>query len=130
MTAQRPRAAVRVSQIPKSAIHEMTRLSKSVPDVAFLSWARPTAGTPAHIRDAAIDAIRDGRTGGYSETPGLLSLRQAIVEKLKRDNNIDATPEQIIVTVGAIEGLSAAVFATVDPGDEVLLFPPTQTVHP
>jgi len=129
MTAGRTPAARRVSEIPKSAIHEMTRLSKKVPDVAFLSWAKPTAGTPVHIREAAVEAIRNGFTGGYSETPGLESLRTAIVEKLKRDNNVDADIAQIIVTVGAIEGLAAAIFAMVDPGDEVLLFPPTYSTH-
>ena len=56
----RARISNRVSQIPKSAIHEMTRLSKEIDDVAFLSWAKPTAGTPEHIREAAIAAIRDG----------------------------------------------------------------------
>jgi aminotransferase len=122
-------AARRVTQFPKSAIHEMTRLSKQVPDVAFLSWAKPTAGTPPHIGEAAIQAIRDGLTGGYSETAGLPRLRAAIVEKLKRDNNVEADVAQILVTVGAIEGLAAAIFATVDPGDEVLLFPPTYSTH-
>ncbi|HUU45930.1 MAG TPA: pyridoxal phosphate-dependent aminotransferase [Acidobacteriota bacterium] len=121
--------AQRVSRLPKSAIHEMTRLSKDVPDVAFLSWAKPTAGTPQHIREAAIAAIRDGLVGGYSETPGLRSLREAIVRKLTEDNGIDADIAQLIITVGAIEGLAAAMFATIDPGDEVLLFPPTYSTH-
>ncbi|MCK4338150.1 MAG: hypothetical protein KAX11_09400, partial [Candidatus Aminicenantes bacterium] len=53
-------ASKRVSQIPKSAIHEMTRLSKEVEDVAFLSWAKPTSGAPHHIGEAAIDAIKKG----------------------------------------------------------------------
>lgn len=44
----------RVNQIKKSAIHEMTRLSKQYDDVAFLSWAKPTTGTPEHINDAKI----------------------------------------------------------------------------
>jgi aspartate/methionine/tyrosine aminotransferase len=57
----------RVRQIPKSAIHEMTRLSKAVDDVAFLSWAKPTMDTPAHIKEAAISAIQQGLVGGYSE---------------------------------------------------------------
>ncbi len=117
------------SQLPKSAIHEMTRLAKEVDDVAFLSWAKPTSGTPAHIREAAITAIRDGLVGGYSENSGLIGLREAIVRKLKRDNHVDANVSQIIVTVGAIEGLAAAIMAVIDPGDEVLLFPPTYSTH-
>jgi len=119
----------RVSQIPKSAIHEMTRLSKEVEDVAFLSWAKPTVDTPDHIKEGAVAAIRNGQVGGYSESTGLVRLREAIVEKLKRDNNVEADISQIMVTVGAIEGLAAAVMATIDPGDEVLLFTPTYSTH-
>ena len=107
----------------------MTRLSKEVDDVAFLSWAKPTSGTPEHINEGAIVAIRNGSVGGYSENAGLVSLRKAIVEKLKRDNDIEADISQILVTVGAIEGLSAAVMALIDPGDEVLLFTPTYSTH-
>ncbi|MDP8228332.1 MAG: aminotransferase class I/II-fold pyridoxal phosphate-dependent enzyme [Candidatus Electryoneaceae bacterium] len=119
----------RVAHIQKSAIHEMTRLSKEVEDVAFLSWAKPTSDTPEHIKDAAIAAIRDGRVGGYSENAGILPLREEIVKKLKRDNDIEANVSQIILTVGAIEGLSAAIMAVIDPGDEVILPTPTYSTH-
>ena len=123
------RISNRVAQISKSAIHEMTRLSKQVEDVAFLSWAKPTSGTPEHIGEAAVAASREGRVGGYSENAGIVKLREAIVEKLKRDNDIEADISHILVTVGAIEGLSAAVMAVIDPGDEVLLFTPTYSTH-
>ncbi len=123
------RTSHRVSEISKSAIHEMTRLSKEVEDVAFLSWAKPTSGTPDHINQAAISAIKEGKVGGYSETSGLPPLREEIVLKLKRDNGIDANVAQVLVTVGAIEGLAAAVMAVVDPGDEVILPTPTYSTH-
>lgn len=74
----------RVSQMPKSAIHEMTRLSKEVDDVAFLSWAKPTSGTPEHIKKAAVRAIEEGKTGGYSEPAGIYELREEIAKKLKK----------------------------------------------
>jgi aminotransferase len=122
-------ASNRVRQIPKSAIHEMTRLSKQVEDVAFLSWAKPTADTPEHIKEAAISAIKKGLVGGYSETPGLPKLREEIVVKLDRDNNIKANISQILITVGAIEGLAAALMVLVDPGDEVILPTPTYSTH-
>ena len=121
--------AERVNQIGKSAIHEMTRLSKEIEDVAFLSWAKPTTDTPEHIKEAAVKAIRDGLAGGYSESSGLPKLREAIVDKLKRDNKVNANPAQIIVTVGAIEGLAAAIMAIIDPGDEVILPTPTYLTH-
>ena len=123
------RTSHRIAQIPKSAIHEMTRLSREIDDVAFLSWAKPTSGAPSHIREAAAKAVLDGLTDGYSETAGLRQLREAIVEKLARDNHIIADPSQILVTVGAIEGISAALMAVLDPGDEVILPSPTYSTH-
>jgi len=123
------RISHRVRQIKKSAIHEMTRLSKEIEDVAFLSWAKPTSDTPEHIKEAAIAAIRGGLAGGYSQSSGLLELREEIAKKLVRDNHIPANPAQIMVTVGAIEGLAATVMALIDPGDEVILPSPTYSTH-
>ena len=119
----------RVEQIAKSAIHEMTRLSKQYEDVAFLSWAKPTSGTPKHINDGVIEAIEKGLTGGYSQSDGLPELRAEIVKKLKRDNSITAAPDELLVTVGAVEGLMASVMAVIDPGDEVILPTPTYSTH-
>ncbi|MCK5376699.1 MAG: pyridoxal phosphate-dependent aminotransferase [Acidobacteria bacterium] len=119
----------RVTGIGKSAIHEMTRLSQEVEDVAFLSWAKPTSDTPEHIKEGAIRAIADGLVGDYSPTSGVPALRRGIADKLKRDNRIDARDSQIIVTVGAIEGLAAAIMAVCDPGDEVILPSPTYSTH-
>jgi aspartate/methionine/tyrosine aminotransferase len=127
--ASSPRMSDRVGGIAKSAIHEMTRLSKEVEDVAFLSWAKPTSDTPDHVKQGAIAAVRAGRVGGYSENAGLLELREEICKKLRRDNHVDAHVSQIMVTVGAIEGLAAAVMALVDPGDEVILPSPTYSTH-
>ena len=123
------RISDRVLQIQKSAIHEMTRLSKEVEDVSFLSWAKPTSDTPEHIKEAAVAAIKKGLVGGYSENAGLLELRKEIAKKLKKDNNIDADTSQLLVTVGAVEGLSAAIMALVNPGDEVILPSPTYSTH-
>lgn len=124
-----PQISQRVVGIPPSAIHAMTALSKTVDDVAFLSWAKPTGAAPSHIHEAARAAIAEGRADGYSETRGLLPLREAIVGKLQRDNAIRANPDQVLVTVGAIEGLSAALMAVLDPGDEVILPTPTYSTH-
>jgi len=123
------RISERVLQIQKSAIHEMTRLSKEIEDVSFLSWAKPTSDTPEHIKEAAVTAIKKGLVGGYSENAGLLELRKEIAKKLKKDNNIDADTSQLLVTIGAVEGLSAAIMALVDPGDEVILPSPTYSTH-
>ena len=119
----------KVLRMKKSAIHEMTRLSKEIDDVAFLSWAKPTSDTPEHIRQAAVTAIQNGKIGGYSEASGLQSLREEVVVKLKRDNNIDADASEILITIGAIEGLASAITALLDPGDEVILPTPTYSTH-
>jgi len=119
----------KIVDIPKSAIHEMTRLSKQIEDVAFISWAKPTSGTPEHINKAAIRAIEENLTGGYSENTGLEVLREEIAKKLERDNRIKADPSEIMITVGAIEGLAAALLAAIDPGDEVLIPVPGYSTH-
>jgi len=110
------RISNRIMQIQKSAIHEMTRLSKEIKDVAFLSWAKPTSDTPEHIKEGAISAIKNGLVGGYSENTGLQELRKEIVKKLKRD-------------IGAVEGLSASIMALINPGDEVILPSPTYPTY-
>jgi aminotransferase len=127
--ADEPRISSRVREIQKSAIHEMTRLSKQVPDVAFLSWAKPTSDTPEHIKQAAVAAIKAGHVGGYSENAGMPELREEIAGKLARDNKVVANASDILVTVGAIEGLAAAVMTVIDPGDEVILPSPTYSTH-
>jgi len=107
----------------------MTHLSKQIEDVAFISWAKPTSGTPEHINRAAMQAIEKNLTGGYSENTGLEDLREEIAKKLERDNHIKADPSEIMITVGAIEGLAAAVLAVVDPGDEVIIPVPGYSTH-
>lgn len=107
----------------------MTRLSRELDDVAFLSWAKPTSGAPSHIHKIVAERVAKGQADGYSVNAGILELREAIVQKLHRDNGIEAAPSQIIVTVGAIEGLTSALLAAVDPGDEVILPTPTYSTH-
>ncbi len=121
--------ANRSLNIPKSAIHEMTRLSQQYKNVAFLSWAKPTTGTPSHINEAAIKAIQDGKTSGYSTTSGLIELRESIVEKLWRDNRIQASADEIIVSIGAVEALTASIMAVINPGDEVIIPTPAYSTH-
>jgi aminotransferase len=129
MMSDKVRISNRVKQMGTSAIHEMTRLSKDIDDVAFLSWAKPTSDTPEHIKEAAVQAIDNGLVGGYSAPLGLPALREEIAKKLIRDNHVDANASEVLVTVGAIEGLAAAVMTVVDPGDEVILPSPTYATH-
>ena len=124
-----PEMSQKVREIQPSAIHKMSSLASQIKDAVALSWARPDAPTPAHINEAAIKAIEAGLTSKYSPPPGLLKLREAIVKKLERDNNIKASPDEVLVTTGSIEGIFAAILAVVDPGDEVIMPSPNYSTH-
>lgn len=81
---------------------------------------QPDFDTPQHIKDAAIKALREGRTG-YTVNAGIPELRAAICEKLRRENALSCQPGQVIVTAGASEAIHIAVQALVNPGDRVLV---------
>lgn len=89
----------------------------------------PDFATPAHIVQAAKDALDCGRTK-YVAAAGLPELRKAIAEKLKRENNLDYDPSQIIVSNGAKHSIFNAVFATINEGDEVLIPKPYWLTYP
>lgn len=84
----------------------------------------PDFDTPQHIKEAAKKALDEGYTH-YAPNAGLLELREAIAEKLKRENNIDADPiTEICVTVGSQEATYLAIMCTIERGDEVLITDP------
>lgn len=85
----------------------------------------PDFDTPEHIKEAAKKALDEGYTH-YAPNAGLLELREAIAEKLKRENNIDVDPlTQICVTAGSQEAAFLAIMCTIDNGDEVLITDPS-----
>ncbi len=104
----------------RSGIREIMELASELPDVIHLEVGEPDCPTPAHVVEAAAQAARDGYTK-YSPTPGFRSLRAAVAQKLRERNGLDATPEQTIITPGAVFALAMALLATVEPGDEVLI---------
>jgi aspartate aminotransferase len=89
-------------------------------DVIDLSLGEPDFDTPEHIKEAAIKAIHDNWSH-YTPVPGFLDLREAICAKLKRDNNLDYKPENIVVSTGAKQSLANAILALVDENDEVII---------
>lgn len=89
-------------------------------DVINLSVGEPDFFTPSHIKDAAKKAI-DDNFSFYSPVPGFMDLRKAICEKLKKENGLDYTPEQIVVSGGAKQSICNAVLSLVNPGDEVII---------
>ena len=92
-------------------------------DVINLSFGEPDFQTPQYIKDAAKKAIDEGFTF-YTPVPGYPELRQEIVNKFKRDNNLDYKPENIVVSTGAKQSIANAVMCLVNPGDEVIIFSP------
>ena len=89
-------------------------------DVIAYNLGEPDFGTPEHICQAAMEAIRSQKTK-YTAVPGIEELREAICEKLERDNQVSYTPRQICVGTGAKQPLVNAVLALCQPGDEVLV---------
>lgn len=89
-------------------------------DVINLSVGEPDFNTPDHIKEAAKAAI-DGNFTFYTPVPGYLSLRKAICAKLKSENGLDFTPEQIVVSNGAKQSLCNCILSLINPGDEVII---------
>ncbi|MBN2682611.1 MAG: pyridoxal phosphate-dependent aminotransferase [Bacteroidales bacterium] len=89
-------------------------------DVINLSVGEPDFPTPDHIKEAAKKAI-DENFSYYTPVPGIPELRKAIVEKFKRENNLDYTVDQIIVSAGAKHSIANVLACVVDVGDEVII---------
>ena len=97
--------------------------------VVALSAGEPDFDTPEPIADAGVEAIRNGFTH-YTENPGMLALREAICDKLERDNNLSYSPEQIVCSNGAKQSLAQALHALCDEGDEVIIPAPYWVSYP
>jgi aspartate aminotransferase len=106
--------------MPRSGIREIMDLAWATPDVIHLEVGEPNFPTPQHVIEAADRAARAGYTK-YTPNAGLPQLREALVDKLRARNRIDARPGQMIVTHGAVEALYTSLLALVGPGDEILL---------
>jgi aspartate aminotransferase len=89
-------------------------------DITDLSLGEPDFDTPAHIKEAAKKAIDDNYSH-YTPVAGYLDLRQAVCTKLQRDNGLEYTPEQIVVSTGAKQSIANTVLAIVDKADEVII---------
>ncbi len=98
-------------------------------DVIGLSAGEPDFDTPDNIKEAAIAAINAGKTK-YTPVDGIPELKQAICDKLKRDNNLDYKPSQVSVGTGGKQVLFNALLATINPGDEVIIPAPYWVSYP
>ena len=89
-------------------------------DITDLSLGEPDFDTPDHIKEAAKKAI-DENFSHYTPVAGYLDVRQAVCTKLKRDNNLEYTADQIIISTGAKQSIANVVLALVDKNDEVII---------
>ncbi|MGJ8628511.1 MAG: pyridoxal phosphate-dependent aminotransferase [Sulfitobacter sp.] len=97
-------------------------------DLIHLELGMPAEDTPQHIKDATIAALQSGAVH-YSDLQGLPELRAAVADKLRRQNGIDVTADEIIVTNGLTQASFAAFMAFLDEGDECLLLAPYYPQH-
>lgn len=114
----------RIENLQESATIRMAKLSRELKaqgkDIIDLSLGEPDFNTPEHIKQAAKKAI-DDNFSHYTPVAGYAELRKAIAGKLQRDNSLNFTPEQIVVSTGAKQSIANVVMCLVNPGDEVLL---------
>ncbi|HJK03233.1 MAG TPA: pyridoxal phosphate-dependent aminotransferase [Methanocorpusculum sp.] len=117
-----------IAAVAPSATMAMSNRSKEMIasgiDVISLAVGEPDFATPAHITQAAIDALNRGETH-YAPSRGLPELTQAVAEKLNRDNHIAATQKQIMVTAGAKDAIRITMMAKLNKGDEVVVIDPS-----
>ncbi|MEF8841454.1 MAG: pyridoxal phosphate-dependent aminotransferase [Haloarculaceae archaeon] len=102
----------RVERVSISGIREVFEAAGE--DAINLGLGQPDFPTPDHAREAAVEAIRSGRTDAYTSNKGTLELREAIAEKTDRDNGYTVDPEDVIATAGGSEALHIAIEAHVD----------------
>ena len=110
--------ANRTKSIKLSQIRKMFEVTN--PNAINLGIGEPDFDVPKNIKDAMKKSIDDNDTH-YTPNKGYIELREAICDKFKKDNQIDTTPEDVIVTVGASEGLYLCAQAFIEKGDEVIL---------
>ncbi|CAN5538565.1 pyridoxal phosphate-dependent aminotransferase [soil metagenome] len=123
-------ALARIKPSPTLAITTRTlELKRAGIDVIGLGAGEPDFDTPDFVKEAAIQAIRDGKTK-YTNVDGTPELKEAIVAKFQRDNGLAYTTDQITVNVGGKHTLFNAIVATVDAGDEVIVPAPYWVSYP
>jgi len=105
------------------------QMKKNGIDVVGFGAGEPDFDTPEYIKNVAIEDIQKGVTK-YTDTSGTLELREAVCKKLKRDNDLDYTPRQIIISPGAKFSLYIAILALCDDGDEVIIPSPYWLTYP
>ena len=128
------RVSRRLGSIAESATLKVDAKAKALkaegrPVIGF-GAGEPDFPTPGYVVEAAVEACRDPRNHRYSPAGGLPELKQAIVEKTRRDSGYDVEPAQVLVTNGGKHAIYDAFAAMLDPGDEVIVPAPYWTTYP
>ena len=123
----------RAERVSASATLALTAKAKQLKakgvDVITLAAGEPDFDTPEHIKEAALKALREGRTK-YTPSAGIPELREAVAEKLERENGLKYDPSEIVITCGAKGALYLALQAVCNPGDEVIVPAPFWVTYP
>lgn len=117
-------AAIRADSIKASAIRKMLELSNGIKNLVHLEQGEPDFKTPTHIIEAAVKFARIGFTH-YTEAEGTLELREAIAEKLRKENGVEVDPQtEVTVTSGTQEAMLITALSFLNRGDEALILDP------
>jgi len=123
----------RAQDVPPSATIAVTTRAQELKaqgvDVVGFGAGAPDFDTPDYIKDAAIEALKAGKTK-YTAAAGIVELRTAIAKKLQKENGLEYSPDQIIVNIGGKHSVYEAMQVVLDPGDEVILGTPYWVTYP
>ena len=130
MTIQLSERVQRVKPSPTLAISALAQqLAAEGRDIINLGVGQPDFGTPDHIKEVGINAIKNDKTG-YTAVDGIPELKTAIIDKFKRDNGFDFTADQILVSCGGKQSSSNLCQALLNDGDEVIIPAPYWVSYP
>lgn len=119
----------RLAAVPPAQIRAFDEEISAIPGLVKLTLGEPDFAVPAHVKQAAIKSIENDDSH-YSASKGKLELRQAISKYLKRSRHVSYNPDQeIVVTVGATEAVTATTFAMLNPGDKVIIPTPAFSLY-
>ncbi len=128
-----PKLSEKILNLPESETLRISAIAKNMKaqgvDVISLSAGEPDFPTPEHIKEAAIQAIKENFTK-YTQNQGIPELINAIIEKFRRDNNIEYKPSEILVSSGAKHSIFNALQAICNSGDEVIIPSPYWVSYP
>ncbi|MFB0525600.1 MAG: pyridoxal phosphate-dependent aminotransferase [Phycisphaerae bacterium] len=123
----------RAQDVPASATIAVTSRAQQLKaqgvDVIGFGAGAPDFDTPDYIKNAAIEALKAGKTK-YTPAGGIIELRTAIADKLRKENGLEYTPDQIIVTIGGKHSVYESMQSVLDPDDEVILPTPYWVTYP